>query len=49
MKEVTERYKWDGEVFHHFNHLKVFYKSTGEMVSAYDKMCNVLNNYSRSF
>ena len=19
MKEVTERYKWDGEVFHHFN------------------------------
>ena len=49
MKEVTERYKCNGEVFHYFDHLKVFYKSTGEIVSIHDKMCKVLNNYSRSF
>lgn len=49
MKEVTERYKCSGEVFHYFNHLKVFYKSTGEIVGVDDEMCNVLNNYSRSF
>jgi len=50
LSEANNRlYKWNGEVFHYFDHLKVFYKSTGEIVSAYDKMCKVLNNYSRSF
>lgn len=49
MKENVERYKCNGEVFHYFNHVKVFYKSTGEIVSWSDKMCNVLNNYDRSF
>jgi len=49
MKENVERYKCNGEVFHYFNQVKVFYKSTGEIVSWSDKMCNVLNNYDRSF
>jgi hypothetical protein len=49
VKEVTERYKTKGEVFHYFDHKKVFYKSNGEIVSWDDKMCNVLNNYERSF
>jgi len=49
IKEVIERYKWNGEVFHYFNHLKVFYKSTGEIIGVDDKMCKVLNNYFRSF
>lgn len=49
MKEVTERYKCNGEVFHYFNHIKVFYKSDGEIVTCFDKMCKVLNNYERSF
>ena len=49
VKEVTERYKWNGEVFHYFDHVKVFYKSNGEIVSWSDKMCKVLNNYERSF
>ena len=49
VKEVTERYKFKGEVFQHFDHVKVFYKSDGEIVSFSDKMCKVLNNYERSF
>jgi hypothetical protein len=49
MKEKVERYKYDGEVFYYFNHLKVFYKSTGEMVRYSDKMCEALNNYEHSF
>lgn len=48
-KEVIERYKHNGEVFHYFDNIKVFYKSTGEIVSWSDKMCKVLNNYERSF
>jgi len=49
VKEATERYKCNDEVFHYFNHVKVFYKSNGEMVKWDDKMCEVLNNYERSF
>jgi hypothetical protein len=49
VKEVTERYKCNGEVFHYFNFIKVFYKSNGEIVRWNDKMCEVLNNYERSF
>lgn len=49
VKEVTERYKWNGEVFHYFDHIKVFYKSDGEILGWSDKMCKVLNNYERSF
>jgi hypothetical protein len=49
VKEKIERYKHNNEVFHYFQHLKVFYKSNGEMVSWNDKMCKVLNNYENSF
>jgi hypothetical protein len=49
VKERIERYKYKGEVFHHFDHLKVFYKSNGEIVGLSDEMCKVLNNYENSF
>jgi hypothetical protein len=49
VKEEIERYRTDGEAFHYFNHLKAFYKSTGEMLSPTDKMTDILNNYLRSF
>lgn len=49
VKEITEQYKCNGEVFSYFNHIKVFYKSDGEIVGLPDKMCKVLNNYERSF
>jgi hypothetical protein len=49
VKEKIERYKHNNEVFKYFNHIKVFYKSNGEMVSWDDKMCKVLNNYENSF
>ena len=50
VKEKTERYKHiNGEVFHFFPNIKVFYKSTGETLSWDDKTCKALNNYLRSF
>jgi hypothetical protein len=49
IKDKIERYKHKGEVFHYFDHVKVFYNSTGEIVSWSDKMCKVLNDYERSF
>lgn len=48
-KEVIERYKWKNEVFHYFDHLKVFYKSTGELISATNPMCKILNNFTNKF
>jgi len=49
IKDKIERYKHNDEVFHYFDHVKVFYKSNGEIVSWDSKMCKVLNNYLRSF
>jgi hypothetical protein len=48
-KEKIERYKCNGEVFYYFNHIKVFYKSTGEAVHWNDKMSKVLNDFDHSF
>lgn len=49
MKEVIELYRCNGDVFYHFDHIKVFYKSTGEIVSWLDEMCTILNNFDRQF
>lgn len=49
MKEVIERYRCDGDVFYYFEHIKVFYKSTGEIVNWQDKMSDILNNFDRQF
>ena len=49
VKEKIERYKHKGEVYKHFPHIKVFYKSNGEMLRFFDKMCKALNNYENSF
>lgn len=49
VKEKTEKYKWKGEVFKHFDHIKVFYKSNGEILSFTNKICKALNNYEQTF
>ena len=49
MKEIVEKYKHNGEVFLLFDHIKVFYKSTGEMLSWYNDVCKALNDYEHSF
>lgn len=49
IKKRTERYKTNDEVFLHFNRLKIFYKSTGELLDWNDEMCKILNNYEHSF
>ena len=48
-KEKVERYKTNGDVFHYFDHIKVFYRSDGELLLAWDKMSKILNNYTNSF
>ena len=48
-KEKVERYRTNNDVFHYFNHVTVFYKEDGSIVSISNKMCDVLNNYLRSF
>ena len=49
IKEKVERYKYYGEVYHYFDHLKVFYKSNGEMLYWSDKVCKALNDYEHRF
>jgi hypothetical protein len=49
VKEKIERYRHNGEVFHYFNHIKVFYHSSGEIVKWDSETCKALNNYERSF
>ena len=49
IKEVIELYRCKGDVFYYFDHIKVFYKSTGEIVNWDDNMCTILNNFDRQF
>jgi len=47
--EKVEKYKFKGEVFQKFDHIKVFYKETGEALEWNDEVCKALNNYVNSF
>lgn len=48
-KEIIERYKKTGEVYTYFQHINVFIKSNGVVLSPIEKMTEVLNNFDRSF
>ena len=49
IEEKIERYKTNGEVFTHFQNMKVFYSSDGKLVSWNDDMCDILNEFDRKF
>lgn len=49
IKQKIERYKTNGEVFLNFDHIKVFYKSNGEILRWNNKICKILNNFDRKF
>jgi hypothetical protein len=48
-KNKVERYKTNGESFHYFNHITVFYREDGKMLGPMEKMTGLLNNHIRKF
>lgn len=49
IKERTERYKTNGEVFKYFPQIKIFYSFDGELISWDNKISELLNNFDRKF
>jgi hypothetical protein len=49
VKEKVERYRHCDETFRYFDHLTVFYKSTGEMMHHDAPETIALNNYMKAF
>ncbi len=44
-----EKYKDTGDVYHHFDHIRAYMKSNGDILQPTDEVVKILENFRRRF